>query len=112
MLYGLVRWLVGGSYLDVRLTIGIGEASSYNSIHLCMDAILQCQALSYRFPRSEREINDAAEVFMECSLHNAIWGCVACVDGFLLSIQTPSKCENKNVKPYCSGHYQSYDINI
>jgi hypothetical protein len=39
-------------------------------------------------------------------------GCVACVDGLLLRIQTPSSSETGNVKAFFSGHYQAYGINV
>ena len=40
-------------------------------------------------------------------------GCVACVDGLLLCIQTPSSSETGNVvKAFFSGHYQAYGINV
>ena len=39
ILYRLLRWLTGGSYLEIRLSAGISKAAFYNYIYKCMDAI-------------------------------------------------------------------------
>jgi len=42
MLDCLLRWLVVGSYLDIRLSAGISQAHFYTSVYKCMDAIKNC----------------------------------------------------------------------
>jgi hypothetical protein len=108
-LHCLIRWLSGGSYLDIRLTGGISVPSFYRIIHNCMDAIMKVPELAYHFPTDYQE---AANNFQSISSHEAIAGCVACVDGYFLKIQTPDASETANVKAYYSGHYQAYGINI
>ncbi len=39
-------------------------------------------------------------------------GCVGCLDGYLLQIQTPSSRETGHVKAYFSGHYRMYGVHI
>jgi DDE superfamily endonuclease len=47
------------------------------------------------------------------SSYEVIDGCVACLDGLLLPIQTPATTETGHVKSYFSGHYQAYyGINV
>ena len=58
------------------------------------------------------DYKEAANNFQSISSHDAITGCVACVDGYFLKIQTPAASETGNVKAYYSGHYQAYGINI
>ena len=53
-----------------------------------MDAISDSKLLAYKFPETEKELNEAAQGF-ELSSHGAIKGCVACLDGFLLQIKVP-----------------------
>ena len=77
-----------------------------------MTAIVLCDALSFSMPTTEDELDCAAEDFKSISFNSVIDGCVGCLDGFLLSIQTPSKRETGNVKAYFSGHYQCYGINV
>jgi hypothetical protein len=78
-----------------------------------MDAIVLCDALLFCMPTTEEELDCAAEEFKSISFNSVIDGCVGCLDGFLLSIQTPSKHETGNVKAYFSGHYQEcYGISV
>ena len=112
MLHCLLRWLGGGSYLDIRLSAGISVASFYRCVYKCIDAILASDELSYSFPQGEEEIASAARKFEALSSNGAIKGCVACLDGYLLGIQVPSSKETGNVKAYFSGHYQAYGINV
>ena len=48
------------------------------TIYKCMDAILDSELLSYKFPETEKELNEAAQGFEVLSSHVAIKGCVAC----------------------------------
>jgi hypothetical protein len=81
-------------------------------VHKCIDAILQCDELSYSFPTTPQEIQKAADEFKQHSTHGVVDGCVACLDGLLLRIQTPASNETGNVKAYFLGHYQDYGINV
>lgn len=111
-LHCLLRWLGGGSYLDIRISAGISVSSFYVCIHKCMNAILLCDALSFSMPKTEEELNRASEEFESISFNSVIDGCIGCLDGFLLAIQTPPKSQTGNVKAYFSGHYQCYGINV
>ena len=108
-LHCLIWWLSGGSYLDIRLTGGISVLFFYKIIHNCIQAIMKVPELAYHFPTGYQE---AANNFWSISSHKAITGCVACVDGYFLKLQTPAASETGNVKAYCSDHYQAYGINI
>jgi hypothetical protein len=68
-----------------------------------MNAILLCDALSFSMPTTEEDLNRASEEFESISFNSVIDGCVGCLDGFLLTIQTPSKSQTGgNVKAYFS----------
>ena len=111
-LHCFLRWAAGGSYLDIRLCAGISITSFYTCIHSCMDALYKSPELAYSFPTTPEEIEQACAGFRSCSSHDLIRGCVACIDGFLLKVRTPSKNKTGNVKAYFSGHYQTYGINV
>jgi hypothetical protein len=108
----LICWLAGGSYSDIRVVAGCSRAAFYQYIYECVDAIILCPQLAYHFPTSNEEISKAASDFEEISYNDAIKGCVACIDGFLLRIKVPARNETGNVKAYFSGHYQAYGVNI
>ena len=111
-LHCLLRWLAGGSHLDIRISAGISIASFYTCIHRCIDAVLTCNQLAINFPKSMNEIEASAQEFQKISSGGIVDGCVACVDGMLLPIRTPSSNETGNVMAYYSGHYAEYGINI
>jgi len=77
-----------------------------------MDAILDSEALAYKFLDTAKELDKAAQGFESLSSHGAIKGCVACLDGYLLQIKVPSRSETGNDKAYFSGHYQTYGIKV
>jgi hypothetical protein len=77
-----------------------------------MDAILLCEELAFSFPSTDAEISAASMAFKSISSNGVIDGCVGCVDGLLMKIQTPSSSEAGNVKSFFSGHYQTFGINI
>ena len=84
MLHCLLRWLAGGSYIDIRLSAGISPAYFYTSVYKHMDAILDSEELAYKFPSTAKELEEAAQGFELLSTQAAIKGCVACLDGYLL----------------------------
>ena len=107
-----LQWLGGGSYLDIRLSVGISVPSLYRIVHVCMKAILLSDELAISFPSNNTDLEAAAEGFKSISSHGIVDGCVGCLDGILLKILTPSSKEVGNVKSFFSGHYQMYGINV
>ena len=111
-LHCLLRYLAGGSYLDIRLSAGISTPSFFRIIHACIRAIQRCEDLSFSFPSTDEELQKIADGFRALSTKEVINGCVGCVDGLLLKVRTPSSKEVGNVKAFFSGHYQTYGINV
>lgn len=114
-LHCLLRWLAGGSYLDIRLSAGISKSSFYRCLHSAMDTISTIPNIAtFSFPPDENQIVQLAGDFRDISGTAGILnGCVGVMDGFLLQTSTPSVLEsNGNVKAYFSGHYQCYGVNV
>jgi hypothetical protein len=111
-LHCLLRYLAGGSYLDIRLSAGISVPSFYRIVHVCINAIVKCEDLSFSFPSTDDELQEIADGFRALSTKEVINGCVGCLDGLLLKVRTPSSKETGNVKSFFSGHYQTYGINV
>ena len=101
----IAYYVGGGYYYDIWLYAGISMMAFHWCMHCCMNAILQCDRLKYIFPTTAQEIEQSIKEFAEISTNQVIDGCVGCIDGFLLQIQTPSATETGNVKAYFSGHY-------
>jgi hypothetical protein len=110
--YCTLRYLAGGSYLDISDIAGISQSSLYRVVWKTITAIAKCTALRVTFPKTEEEIETAIAGFASISQDGAIHNCVGVVDGYLLRIRVPSKKEVQNVRSFFSGHYQCYGINI
>ena len=117
-LYCAIRWLAGGSYLDICDITGISSASFYRVLWKTIIAINKAPGLAMKFPTTTEECQVAAAGFESISTKSmengeiAINNCVGVVDGYLLRIVTPSRAEVGNVRSYFSGHYQCYGVNI
>lgn len=111
-LYCTLRYLAGGSYLDICDIAGISKSSFYRVIWKTVTAIVKCPALAIRFPTTPEEIQAAIVGFASISTEQAIINCVGVVDGYLLRIRVPAKKETPNVRSFFSGHYQCYGVNI
>jgi len=62
-----------------------------------MDAILDFEAMAYKFPSTVKELEEAAQGFELLSTQAAIKGCVEYLDGHLLQIKVPARSETGNV---------------
>ena len=111
-LHCVLRFLSGAPCDEIRDKIGMSDPHFYYTLYKGIDAILRVDDLSYHFPQTPQEIQEAVSGFTAISSFQAIDGCVACLDGMLLRIQTPAANETANVKSYFSGHYQDYGINV
>ena len=111
-LFCTLRWLAGGTYLDIYDIAGISKTSFYRVVWKTIMAICTCEELQIKFPTTMYECTKAAEGFESTSEDGAIANCVGAIDGYLLRIRVPVKSEVGNVRSYFSGHYQCYGINI
>jgi hypothetical protein len=111
-LYMTLRYLAGGSYLDICIILQVSHSAFYYCLYKTLLAICQCKALDIVFPAGVNKCARLAAGFRYLSAEESIGNCVGVVDGYLLSIETPSKEEAGNVASYFSGHYQKYGINV
>jgi DDE superfamily endonuclease len=110
--YATLRYLAGGSYVDISDLLGIRPASFYSTLRKTLLAIIECEALQLVFPSTVEQCMALASDFEDISHNGVIINCVGAVDGFVLPIRTPSAAEVGNVKVYFSGHYKRMGINI
>jgi hypothetical protein len=111
-LYATIRFLAGGSYLDIRYRCGISSTSFYDVVWRTIHALRSCDQLAINFPTTTEEVIKAAEGFQSVSSNSAFTNCVAAVDGYHLQIETPRKADALNVRSYYFGHYKTYGVNI
>lgn len=111
-LFCTLRWLAGGSYLDIFVLTGVSIPSFYRVVYRTLRLIVACKELEICLPATEEECKVLANGFRGISFKEAITNCIGVIDGYLLRIYTPPKAQAGNVKSYFSGHYQCYGINI
>lgn len=111
-LFCTLRWLSGGSYLDITDVVGISKSSFYRVIWKTITAICKCSELALNFPKTVEQVKEAAAGFASISTEQAIINCCGACDGYLLRIKVPNRSEVKNVRSFFSGHYQCYGVNI
>jgi hypothetical protein len=107
-LHCLMRYLAGGSYLDIRILVSIPHSTFYYILWTTCDAINDCPQLDFSLPCTEAELNEASAGFegISPSRHNEgmHWGhrwmalsnsvssnisSWKCEDIFLWSLPTP-----------------------
>ena len=111
-LHCAIRWLAGGSYIELCHHVGVSRAAFYHYTHRVIAAINNCKDLEYKFPTDPHEMERAAADFAAISLHGVIQGCLGALDGLLIKTIVPSRNEVPHVKAYRSGHYAHYGINV
>ena len=97
MLHCLICWLAGGSHHDIRLHVGISKSAFHRCVHGVIRAIKKVEELRIKFPKAEDGWKKVAAGFANISSASIIDGCVGCVDGILLHIETPTKKEAGNI---------------
>lgn len=70
-LAGTLRYLAGGSYLDVFHLLGVGISSYYQFIIQVVEAINRAAELQPRFPKTETECAALAQGFEARSAYGA-----------------------------------------
>ena len=68
-----LRWLAGGSYIDIRHAYNCSAAYIYRCRDLFIDAISTCQALAIRFPETPEEIKAAVDGFPALKNQGSCW---------------------------------------
>ena len=111
-LFVTLRWLAGGSHLDICDIAGISKASFYRVLWKTITATCKCEALDIVWPETSKQLRQAMEGFTSISHESAIANCVGVVDGYLMKTKVPRTSEAGNVRAYFSGHYQCYGVNI
>ena len=112
IMHCLIRYMAGGSYIDIRLVVDVSVASFYNCVHTAMVALIKCDALKIKFPDTTTKIIKQGKQFKKLSSHGVIDKCVGCIDGVLIRIKTPSVKECGSVKSFFSGHYAAMGLNV
>lgn len=111
-LHCLIRYLAGGSYLDICTLVSLPHSTFYHILWKTCDAINDCPKLDFRLPNTVTELEEASAGFEGISVKGVMRGCIGAIDGWLCPIEVPPRALVGNVKTYFSGHYQRHGFNI
>jgi hypothetical protein len=97
-----LRWLAGGSYLDLRFAWGLGISTFYDSDHGILWRTLQVLDEIYRMGFPADDENKLEELSQGFSFHSngILDGCVLALDGFGVSTRAPYESEVVRQKVY------------
>jgi hypothetical protein len=111
ILHCTLRYLAGGSYLDIMCNAGISQTAFYSCVYRGIDAINGSPELMLQLPRSLAQLSLLASEFASLS-DRVLNGCVMALDGWLCQIKVQGANETPIVSSYFSGHYQCYGVNV
>lgn len=93
-----IRWLGGGSYLDLAVAHHISISSVYNHIDNTITAI--DESLKLRFPYDDDEWLAQSSYGFSRNERSPLTGCCAALDGIAISITEPSSRDVPNSSTY------------
>ena len=111
-LHCLIRYLAGGSYLDICELVSMPHSTFYSSLWFTCAVINRTTDLDLRLPSTEEELFAASTGFESISHQGIMKGCIGAIDGWLCPIIVPPASAVGNVISYFSGHYQRYGLNV
>jgi DDE superfamily endonuclease len=111
-LHCVIRYLAGGSYLDICAIAGIHTSTFYYVLWKTCDALNSIEELAFHLPRTPQELANASAGFESISTNGIMHGCIGVVDGWLCPIEVPPSRSVGNVTSFFSGHYQRYGLNV
>ena len=94
-----IRWLAGGSYIDITDHYGVSRSTFYRLVYECIDLIIHAFPIS--FPAVSRAALDSlATDFVSKQTKSIFQRVVGAIDGILIKIRCPSARECHGAKNY------------
>lgn len=104
-LYATLRWLAGGSYLDICFGWGLAEGSFFNYnegiVWPVINALDKCFLIG--LPTDTAELNKMADDFSKFS-GGQLHGCVTAIDGWVARTRKPHVGEVDDIMAYRNRH--------
>lgn len=95
-----IRWLAGGSYLDIHDNYGVSPSSFYRLVYQCCDSIVE--KFPIEFPTDVPSLRKLADEFAlrQRWYMRVFKGIIGAIDGILIKIKCPSMKEVGMPKHY------------
>ena len=107
-----LRWLAGGSYLDLCLVYQVSKAIFFGTVKDVTEAICASGTGAFYVPTTESQRRTLANGFALRSTHGVLRDCVGAIDGLFVKTRAPSPRETPNIRRYRSGHKNGFGLNL
>ena len=107
-----LRWLAGGSYLDLCLVYQVSKATLFGTVEAVTGAICASGAGAFYLPTTDSQRRTMANGFALRSTHAVLRDCVGAIDGLFIKTRAPSPRETPNIRRYRSGHKNGFGLNL
>ncbi len=97
ILHRLIQYMGGGSFQDIRTSVGTPKAAFFNYIHHGIDSVNNCPALVIEFLTNPDSLKQLAMDFQSKSSMAVLDGCVGTLDGWLCHIKVPTVKDTANI---------------
>jgi hypothetical protein len=92
-----LRWLAGGSYVDIAIIHGVAISTFYKVVNSTVESLDNLEPLMLQFPlQDERKLWGIAEGFQKKAGHTIFNGVVGALDGILVECEAPNRNKCKN----------------
>lgn len=92
-----LRWLAGGSYIDIAIIHGVAVSTFYDVVKDTVQKLDACEALNLHFPlKNEDELWSNAKGFQDKAQHVVFTSAVGALDGILIECNAPNRRKCKN----------------
>jgi hypothetical protein len=107
-LYCTLRWLAGGSYLDICFVWGAAESSFFSNDNQKEIIWPTIRAIDMAFDiglpvNDDAKLKEMAEVFAKFS-NGEVYGCVSAIDGWVFRTRRPFRTEVDDITAYRNRH--------
>ena len=106
-LYCTLRWLAGGSYLDIYIAYGVSRSSFFSTSYKSGIVWPVIDAINIAFqiglPRDRDELRKLANGFSRFT-SGELFGCVSAIDGWVCKTRKPHQSEVGDVMAYHNRH--------
>lgn len=95
-----MRWLAGGSYLDIGIIHGVGKTTLYKLIDHFIDDFLELNEYNLKFPigPDRDDLRDKIESDFAALSGGLLRGCLGALDGIVVAIKKPENISAKDAK--------------
>jgi hypothetical protein len=105
-----LRFLGGEQYKSLADIFGVSLSSAERITKMFLSAILGCEELALKLPKTLEDLTRLANGFHNLSGADGLfYGVIGAIDGWLCCINQPKV---DNARDYFSGHYHTFGLNV